>query len=527
MRERRALARTAGLIGSLTFLSRIAGYARDVIIAFFFGASGATDAFYVAFRIPNLLRRLFAEGSLTISFIPVFTEYLEKGDKAEAKRVSDAVFTALIVVLGVITVLGVLFSPVIIKIFASGFKEEYFNLAVGMNRVMFPYILLVSVVALSMGVLNSLRHFFAPAISPLLLNLGIIATVLVLHSFFALPIYTVALGVIVGGVLQVLFQVPFLRMKGFLFSFRSNLSHPAVKRIGLLMAPQLFGLGVYNVNIIISTQYASHLPMGTVSYLYYSERLIEFPLGIIAVSIATALLPSLSGSAARGESGVFRRDYARALMLMLFAMIPALVGLIVLRVPICNLLYQHGEFSYLDTVYTSQSLLGYALGLWAIGGVRITAPTFYALKDTKTPVIAAFFSLLVNAALGYFLAFSLDLRHFGLALATSVSAIFQFLILFFEINRRMGRVHIRSILPSLVKVIAASLVMGAVALALSRFGHWEGSGFGARKIAVLVGSVSAAGALYFVICRLLGVAEAREVMDIVLKRPRAAASKGD
>ncbi|MEE9252496.1 MAG: murein biosynthesis integral membrane protein MurJ [Thermodesulfobacteriota bacterium] len=526
MKKIDGIARAAGLVGLMTFLSRIAGYLRDVIVAYYFGATGTTDAFYVAFRIPNLLRRLFAEGSLTVAFIPVFTEYMEKEGREEAKRIADAVFTLLLIILVLVTAAGVIFSPLVIKLFASGFSPENFALAVGLNRIVFPYILLVSLVALSMGVLNSLRHFFAPAISPLLLNLGIIGTFLILTHFMDASIYWVGVGVIVGGVIQVVFQVPFLKARGFLFGLTKSLSHPAVKRIGLLMTPQLFGVAVYNLNILISTQYASHLPEGTVSYLYFAERLIEFPLGIIAVSIATALLPSLSSYAAKGQRDRYVHDYTFALRLMLYIMIPALVGLIVLRVPICSVLYQRGEFGYKETVLVSQALFGYALGLWAVGGVRITAPTFYALKDTKTPVIVAFLSLVLNASAGYLLAFTFDLKHIGIALASSCSAIVHFLILFALINRRMGRINFSETALSVFKAVVASLVMGTVAWWISELAPWSSPGLTWLKVAVLLGSVAAAGALYLYLTKLMGMEEAGYVWDMLMRKHKRSSPYG-
>lgn len=520
MQRTDGITRTAGLIAFLTFLSRVGGYIRDMVVAYFFGATGATDAFYVAFRIPNLLRRLFAEGSLTVSFIPVFTDYIENRGRDEARRVANATFTILSIILVAVTLLGILFSSYIIRLFAAGFKPQYFHLAVEMNRIMFPFILLVSLSALAMGVLNSLRHFFAPAISPLLLNLGIISGVLVFHEYLDEPIYSVALGVILGGMLQLFVQLPALAEKGFSLKFERCIFHPAIKRMGLLMAPQVFGLAVYNVNIVISTQYASHLPVGTVSYLYYSERLIEFPLGIIAVSIATALLPALSTHAAHGECERFGERYTNALRLMLFAILPSLVGLAVLRVPICSLLYQRGEFGFEETVYTSQSLLGYLFGLWAVAGVRITAPAFYALGDTKTPVMAAFLSLVVNATSGYLLAFPLGLKHFGLALASSISSICQFLLLFFAINRKVGVVDLVGTLRVAFRITVASLLTGCVAGWMTGLAEWDGGGASLKKAAVLAGAIVTSVLVYFALSRVFGVKESSRVIDVLFMRGR-------
>lgn len=518
MKQHEEITRSAGVVGSLTLLSRIAGYARDMTIAYFFGATASTDAFWVAFRIPNLLRRLFAEGSLTISFIPVFTDYLEKKNKEEAKKVSNAVFTILFFILLLISIAGVLLSPYIIKIFAAGFDEQTFDLTVKLNRLMFPYIFFISLTALSMGVLNSLRHFFAPAISPAFSNICIIAAIFVIHRSLNIPMYSAAIGVILGGALQLAIQLPFLKHRGFLFGFTKSIRHPAVKRIGLLILPQLFGVGVYNLNILVNTQYASFMPQGSISYLYFAERLIEFPLGIIAVSIATVLLPSLSSHISKGEFKKFRETYTHTLRLMLFILIPALVGLIVLRVPICNLLYQRGEFSYAATIFTSQAIFGYALGLWAVGGIRITAPAFYAMQDTKTPVIIAFIAFIVNAVFGYVLGFKLGMLHTGLAVASSISSILNFILLFYLVEKRVGDIKIKAILKLCAKLIGISLVMGVVVWKFSGITDWNDSQFSWEKVGVLLGSIVLAAVVYFSLAKLLKVEESNFLFGMIKRR---------
>jgi len=518
MKHEEEITRSAGVVGFITLLSRITGYLRDMVIAYFFGAKADTDAYYVAFRIPNLLRRLLAEGSLTISFIPVFTEYLEKNGREEAKRVSDATFTLLFMVLILVSFLGVVLSPFIIKLFASGFKGETFNLAVGLNRVMFPYIFFASLTALSMGILNSLKRFFAPAFAQVAFNIGSISVIFLLHQSLSIPIFSLAIGVIIGGAIQYIFQIPFLRSTGFIHSFTKNLRHPAVKKIAFLMAPQLFGVAVYNLNILISTQYGSHLPEGTVSYLYYSERLMEFPLGIIAVSIATVLLPSLSSQVSKGEVERFRESYSFALRFMLFLIAPALTGLIALRVPICNLLYQRGEFTHEATIFTSQALLGYSLGLWAVAGVRITAPAFYAMQDTRTPVLFAFFAFIVNAASGYILGFTLGLNHTGLALASSVSSIFNFSLLFFALNKRMGKIELKNTLIYCIKIAFASLIMGALAWKISTFSEWEQSGVSTQKLVVFTTSFFASMATYLALTKLLRIGELDFLISMIRRK---------
>jgi putative peptidoglycan lipid II flippase len=494
------------------------GLVRDMVVTYYFGAEAQTDAFYVAFRIPNLLRRLFAEGSLTISFIPVFTSYLETKSREEAKRISDITFTLLFFGLILVSIAGIILSPLIIKLFASGFKGETFHLAVTLNRIMFPYIFLISLSALSMGILNSLRHFFAPAFSPVIFNIFIVVTVILIHTSLNIPITSLAIGVIIGGVIQLVFQLPFLKERDFLFRFRKNFRHPAVKKIGLLMVPQLFGLAVYNLNMIVNTQYASYMPEGTVSYLYLSERLIEFPLGIIAVSIATVLLPSLSSHISKGETELFKENYSYALRLMLFVMVPALVGLIVLRIPICNLLYQRGEFTYLSTINTSQALFGYAMGIWAVGGIRITAPAFYSMQDTKTPVIIAFLAFIINAIIGYLLGFTFGLKHTGLALASSISSMFNFAVLLIILNKRVGKIHINETIILCIKIAIASTLMGLLAWGISKRGNWTDSETSIEKILFLIISILGSSAVYLIISKLLKIDEVDQLIGLLRRK---------
>ena len=496
-----------GLVGFLTFLSRLAGYARDVLVAALFGAGFQTDAFYVAFRIPNLLRRLFAEGSLAAIFIPLFSQYLESGNRREASAALRSVFTVLFIVLVSVVLLGVIFSPWLVKLFAYGFDEKTFDLAVYLNRLIFPYVLLISLTALGMGVLNSVRHFFAPAFSPVLFNLCIVASALFLYQKLEVPIVSLCFGILLGGVLQLLLHMFYLREKKFSFGFTKNLNTPIVRKLGLLMFPQLFGIAVYNLNILVNTQYASFMSEGTVSYLYFAERIIEFPLGVVAVSLATVALPSLSSHAAREDYENFAEEYSRSLRRMLFIMVPAMVGIIALRVPLCNFLYQHGEFDGMAVVNTSQAILGYGLGLFAVGGIRITVPAFFALQDTKTPVKLAFFCFLLNAACGFVLGFVFSLDHFGLALASAISSVANFFLLVIFLNGRLGKFSPRGIFFFFLRIVAIAVVMGFAVSAVANLSSWSESGFSVHKTLVMLTSVGAGIIVYFSLAKLLGIEE--------------------
>ena len=483
-------------MGGATLLSRIFGFLRDMIVAQFFGAGMATDAFFVAFRIPNLLRRLVGEGALTASFIPVYTEYLARRTPEEGGDFLRATFSVLSVFLLVLTGLGVLLAPWIVKAMAYGFSQEpeKLELTVLLTRLMFPYIFFICLVALAMGVLNSRKHFFAPALAPVLLNLSIIVCVLGFSRFLETPILALALGVLLGGVIQLLFQWPFLRRRGISLGFAFAPSHPGVKRIAALMAPSVLGLAVTQLNVLVSTFLASYLPEGSVSYLYYADRLLEFPMGIFAIAMATAVLPVMSEQAAKDDWENLRETLSFALRLVFFVTLPAMVGLIVLGKPILNLLFQRGAFTALSTEMTAQALLFYSLGLAGFAGVRIVVPVFYSLQDTKTPVKVAFAALAANALLGALLMG--PLKHGGLALATSLAAGLNFSLLVFLLRKKMGKIGLGKISLSFSKSLGASLIMGAAAFGISRQGEWGQAGVTPEKVGLLTGAMVAGIVIY-------------------------------
>ena len=518
MDEHRKIAKAATVVGGATLLSRIFGFIRDMVVAQFFGAGMATDAFFVAFRIPNLLRRLVGEGALTASFIPVYTEYITQRSKAESDELVNAAFSILAVLLILVTALGILFSPWIVKVLAYGFfqEPEKFRLTVLLNRLMFPYIFFIGLVALAMGVLNTWNRFAAPALAPVLLNLSIIACALFFSDMLQEPILSLAIGVILGGVAQLFFQIPFMQRINIVPRLRFNLSHPGVKRIGILMAPSVLGLAVTQLNVIVSTFLASYLPEGSVSYLYYADRLLEFPMGIFAIAIATAVLPTLSEYSAKNDLEKLKETISFALRLVFFVTLPAMVGLIALRLPILNLLFQRGAFTAHSTEMTAQALLYYALGLAAFAGVRIVVPAFYSLQDTKTPVKVAFIALLANAGLGALL--MIPLRHGGLALATSLAAGLNFALLVILLRRRLGKIGASKIIRSFLRNLGASLAMGAVALAICSGGPWQTTGVTAEKIWLLLGAILAGILVYGGSCYLFGSQELHSAMEIIKKK---------
>ncbi len=482
--------RAAGVVSLATLSSRILGFLRDMVVAQAFGAGPITDAFFVAFRIPNLLRRLLAEGALSTAFIPVFTDYLTTRPRTELLRMLRAVAGGMALLLAAVVLLGMFLAPWIVRVIAPGFfaVPATGELAVRLTRLMFPYLFFVGLAALAMGILNAHRHFLAPALAPVMLNLAMIGAVLGLVPLFPEPIVGLAVGVLVGGLGQLLLQLPSLRRRGVLFVPALTPGHPAIRRIGLLMVPTVFGLAVTQLNIFVDTLIASFLRQGSISYLYYADRVVEFPLGVFGIAIATAALPTMAEQAARGDSRALRQTLAFTLRLGLFITLPATVGLLVLRQPIIRVLFQRGEFTPRDTAATAWALGFYALGLAAFASVKIAAQVFYALGDTRTPVKVGIAAMVLNSLLAVGLALFSPLAHGGLALATSCSATFNAGMLLWLLSRRLGPLGDPAWRASLGRTGLATLALGA-GLGLAWWG-WPASasrGVEALFLAAVVG----------------------------------------
>ena len=471
MTETRKITRAAGKIGLATLTSRILGLIRDIVVARL-GAGLATDAFYVAYRIPNLLRELLAEGSMSAGFIPVFTEYWTNRSREEAWKLACRVFTLLLAILLAVCIGGILLSPWIVRLIAPGFTEEGGKLAltIDLTRIMFPYLLFIGLAALTMGVLNSIRAFGIPALAPAVDNFVIIVTIFILGWLLKDPIYGIAIAVTAGGMVQFLFQVPALWKKGLLFRLNFGFDDPGVRKIFGLILPTLLGLSVAQINLLVNTLLASTLAEGSVTFLYYGIRLIHFPLGIFAIALATAILPSLSTQAAKKDIDGLKESFSFGLRLVFFISFPAMIGLIFLRIPIVQLLFQHGDFNFQATQGTATAVLFYSLGLCAFAGVRIVIPVYYSLQDTRTPVKIAILSLLSNILLS--LALMGPLRHGGLALATSLSSVLNLTLLIWILRRRIGPFGGNKILRSHMKVVLASIGIAAVCYWVSDMGIW-------------------------------------------------------
>jgi putative peptidoglycan lipid II flippase len=523
MSEQVKVAKAAGVVGSATLASRVMGYLRDMVMSWGFGTSVAADAFYVAYRIPNLLRELMAEGSMSAAFIPVFTETLTKESKESARRLANAVFARLLVALVVLTILGIIFAPYVVKLIAMGweYKAEFhdkYQLAVTLTRIMFPYLLFMGMAALAMGMLNSMRLFLTPALSPVMLNVMTITAVVLSTLFLEQPIMGVAMGVVLGGLCQFLIQVPALRREGMMPRPQFEPTHPGVKKIGKLALPVFLSSSVNQINIFVGTIFASFLATGSITYLFYGMRFIHFPLGIFGIAIATAVLPTMSAQAARQETKDFRETLSLGLRLVFFVMFPAMAGLIALRVPIVNLLLEHGQFDRISTQGTAAAILYYAVGLWAFAGVRIVAQAFYALQDTKTPVKIAIVALVTNILLSAaFLAWT-PLQHGGLALATSLAAALNIGLLTVMLRKKIGRMDGTKILNSLMKIIPVSIAMGAIGWYVSKQPIWELNGHTLVKALLLMAGMAACVFFYGFAMWLLRSEELKFLWGMVKKK---------
>lgn len=472
--------------------------------------------FFVAFRIPNLLRELFAEGSMSAALIPVLTDY-ESKDPAQAKSLVRSIFTVALIIVGMACALGIIFAPFVVSIIAPGFvgDADKFSKTVDLTRIMMPFLLFISMAAITMGALNTRRIFFIPALAPAFLNIVIISSMILL-SGIATSLYAVAFGVLIGGCVQFLIQIPSFKREGFGFFPHGPISHPGLTRIGLLIIPATFAMAISQINILISSILASYLAEGSITYLAYSMHLIQFPIGIFGVAMGMAVLPSLSMHAAKGDMDNLRSDFSFALRLLFFIAVPSMIGLIALRTPIINLLFQHGRFDYSATKGTADALIFYSLGIWAIVGVRIVAAGFYAMQDTKTPVKTAAVSLCANILFSLLLMY--PLRHMGLALANSMAASVNFMLLFYLLRRKLGRVDARRIIKSLAKTLIAAAPMGLFGAWLLRAQMWESSGNNLLKAVYLSGTIAICVALYALISMMVKSEELQFVIDSLRRR---------
>lgn len=470
------LHKTLATVSGMTMLSRVTGLVRELLIARAFGASAYTDAFFVAFRIPNLLRRLFAEGAFSQAFVPILAEYKNQKGEAASKGLIDAVATVLLWALLLTVLLGVLAAPLIVLFIATGLRSEpgAFNASITMTRIMFPYIGFMAFVALAGGILNTWRRFQVPAFTPVLLNLAFIAAALFVAPHMAQPVYGLALAVVVGGVLQVAIQIPALRKIGMLPRVRLNLraayAEPGVKRVLKQMGPAVFGVSVAQLSLIINTNIASHLESGSVSWLSYADRLMEFPTALLGVALGTILLPSLSKANSTGDQAEYSALLDWGLRLTFLLALPAAIGLAALSEALTATLFHYGKFDAQSVAMTGRALIAYGVGLIGLILVKILAPGFYAKQDIKTPVKIAVGVLIATQLMNVL--FVPWIAHAGLALSIGLGACINAGLLFWGLKRRAIYVAQRGWPVFFAKLVAALLVLGAVAWWSGRQFDW-------------------------------------------------------
>lgn len=491
------IAKTASIVGGATLLSRLAGLARDQVIGFYFGTSAATDAFAVAFRVPNLFRRLLAEGALTAAFVPVFTRTLETDGPKEAGILFKNMFTLLALVLAALSLLGVVFAPEVVSVLVPGFQSEpeKYQLTVFLTRVLFPYIFFMGLGALFMGALNARGFFAAPALGPFVGNLAIIGGAVFFTSRLGTPVLGLALGAMAGGALQLAIQLPSLRRAGLPLRPGWGFRSPGVKKILLLMGPAALGAAVYQLSIFINTILASFLPLGSLSYLYFADRLMQFPLGIFAVAIGTATLPTLARQNARGDQAGFMASVRFALGLSFFITVPAMVGLVVLALPLVTFLFQRGEFTVQSSLGTAIALQAYAFGLPFLSGAGILARVFYSRANTKTPALVGMGSLAAGVVAALIL--MRPFQHMGLALASSISSLINFFWLYSLLLAREKNFPGLEMFRELASYFVIAGLMGLAVWPLSAWAA-DSAGFGALAVNTLVAVVLGV-AVYFIL----------------------------
>ena len=510
IRPKQGLLRSGAIVGAMTFLSRILGFVRDQILAIVFGAGAATDVFLVAWKIPNFLRKLFAEGAFAQAFVPVFSEYRETRGRKELTDLAAHVAGTMILILLIISTLGVMLAPLLILLFAPGFNDnqEQYELATHMLRITFPYLFFVSLLAYAGSMLNTFGRFAIPSLTPVLLNICMILAALFLSPLFEQPIVALAWGVFIAGIVQLLFQWPFLQQLGLLPRPRWGWRHPGVRRILKLMAPVLFGSSVAQINILLDTIIASFLITGSLSWLYYSDRLVQFPLGILGVALATVILPRLSAQFSAASEKDYQHTISWAIKLTLVAGCPAAVGLFLLAAPMLATLFEYGAFTPRDTLMASYSLIAYAFGLPAYLLIKVLLPAFFSRQNTRTPVRIGIICLVTNMVLNLIFVFilvRLDFiaPHMALAVASTTTAWQQVILLYYRLHTD----NIYRIPPGLIRHgVKLLLPLGLMATLIIVLNPGDWSSLQAAERAVwLVGIIAAAKLSYIAGLLIVGV----------------------
>jgi putative peptidoglycan lipid II flippase len=516
--------RSAGIISLAVAASRVTGLVRESVLSGLFGAGAVFDAYVLGYRIPNLARDLFAEGALASAFVPTFSRYLATKTKEEARELSDITGTLLLAITALLSILGMIFSPVFVEIFASGFHAVpgKFELAVQLVRIMSPFLVLIALSGQAQGILYACHRFGVPAISSSLFNIGSVAFGLTVGYWLGphIGITTVqgmAMGTVFGGASQLAFQLPSVWRAGFAWRPRWNLRHEGVRQILRLMGPAVIASASVQINVLVNTNFAASLHdaagnvlNGPVSWLAYAFRFQQLPLGLFGISIASATLPRISRSAARGDLKEFRDVLSNSIAMVLLTTVPASVGLAIFGESMIGIVYQHGRFLASDTHQTALALSCYAIGLAGFASVKLLAPAFYALGDSRTPMLVSIGAVAVNAATAFTTVRVFGFGHAGLALSLSSVSIFNALMLLGLLRARIGGVHGRAIGVSLAKILVASAVMGAVCMAVLRVTH-------SRWMNLMVG-IPVGGAVFYLAASLLRVREVGELREMVLRK---------
>jgi putative peptidoglycan lipid II flippase len=519
------LARSAGIVGAATMTSRVLGLVRDQVLAYLFGAGDQMDAYNIAFRIPNLVRDLFAEGAMSAAFVPTFTRVLTIEGRERAWRLGNLVVNALLIATGLIVVAGMVFAEPITTIFAGAYAAVpgKLELTVRLTRIMFPFLALVAVATALMGMLNSLHRFFIPAVSPAMFNVGSIVCTIALAPVMpslGLPVIVApAIGVLVGGFGQMAVQWPALRREGYRYRPVLDVRDEGLRRVLLLMGPGAVGLAAVQINLLVNSILATGEGTSAVSALNYAFRLMYMPIGIFGVSIATAVVPTLSRHAAKNDAAGMRDTVSSGLRMMLMLNVPATVGLVVLATPIVALIFEHGHFTPAHTAATAGALACYAPGLVGYSAVKIAVPSFYSLHDSRTPVLVSGVTVLLNVVLNVTLVRVMGFT--GLALGTAVSALVNAALLLWMLRSRLGGLDERRIARSFVRIAAASLVMGVAAWAAdSALASWMPSRGAAVMALRVVSSIAVALLVLDLAARALHAQEFNEARAMVLARLR-------
>lgn len=529
--DQRVSTKATSIVGLAVMCSRLLGLVRETVIAALFGASKNMDAFLTAFRAPNMLRDLFAEGALSTAFVTTFSRRIATEGDQSAWHLASKVATLTLVFMSGMTLLGIFFAPQVIGILAPGFPAEKAALTIQLTRIMFPFILLVSLAALVMGMLNARHIFGMPAMASSFFNLGSILGGVALCYFFEPQadwrhphfgergLVGLAFGTLLGGLLQLLVQLPSAHGVGFRFRFDFNWRDPGVRTILALMGPATIAASAVQVNVAVNSGFASSLGNGPITWLNIAFRLMQLPLGVFGVAVATVTLPLISRSAATGNTREFRGALAHSMRLVMLLTIPSAIGLIILAVPIISVIYQHGRFTADSTVKTAEALQFYAIGLAGYAGVKVLAPAFYALDKRHLPMIVSLLSIGVNFALNWLFTFHLGLGHRGLALSTSFVAITNFLLLYVMMRRHTGRLETGAMLSLLGKIAVAGAVLGAICWSAQHFLFPDATKLTEwKRILDVAVTIALGGGAFFATAYLLGIAELHEVVGLVRKR---------